>query len=197
MCCVVARTTPWAGVPPPYPWAYAGTARRRARTARKRRGIGAQARRTLGYRPARAALNRHRLGRAVARGRPHRLVGQRRGQPPLDLLDGHPLPPRVVIDLVAAERADVEVRRLGVGEVEAADGGRRRHREVLGEGGARVGLGVEEAEERDLLGVIGLGRVAGGRADAAVALADEVVVREVLLRRVAPELPADALVEPL
>ena len=58
-------------------------------------------------------------------------------------------------------------------------------------------LGVEQAEERRLLGVVGLGRVAGGGADAAVGLGDQLLGREGLVGRVAPELAADALVQPL
>ena len=48
-----------------------------------------------------------------------------------------------------------------------------------------------------LLGVVGLGGVAGRRADAAVGLGDQLLGREGLVGRVAPELAADALVQPL
>ena len=59
------------------------------------------------------------------------------------------------------------------------------------------GFGVEQAEQRRLLGVVGLRGIAGGRADAAIGFADQVVRREGLVRRVAPELPAHALVHAL
>ena len=58
-------------------------------------------------------------------------------------------------------------------------------------------LGVEQPEQRRLLGVVGLGRIAGRRADAAIGLADQLVRREALVGRVAPELVAHALVQAL
>ena len=54
-----------------------------------------------------------------------------------------------------------------------------------------VVLDVEQVPERRLLGVIGAGRVAGGRADAPVLLGDQVVVGELLVPAVAP-VAADA-----
>ena len=53
------------------------------------------------------------------------------------------------------------------------------------------------SEQRLLLGVVGLRRIARRRADAAVFLADQVLVGEGLVRRVAPELLAHALVHAL
>ena len=58
-------------------------------------------------------------------------------------------------------------------------------------------LGLEQLEQRPLLGVVRAGRVARGGPDALVALGDQVRVGERLVGRVAPELAADALVEPL
>ena len=48
-----------------------------------------------------------------------------------------------------------------------------------------------------LLGVVGLGRIAGRRADAAIVLRDQLLAGELLLRRVAPQLAAHALVHAL
>ena len=49
----------------------------------------------------------------------------------------------------------------------------------------RFGL-VEEVEERVFLRMVGLGGVAGGRADAAVLLVDQIVVTELLFNTIAP-----------
>ena len=73
-----------------------------------------------------------------------------------------------------------------MGEVQAADAGRRVHREAFGELDAGRSLGIEQLEERALLGVIGLGRIAGRRADAAVFFVDQLFVRELLARAIAP-----------
>ena len=62
------------------------------------------------------------------------------------------------------------------------------HGVALGERDAGGSLGVEQFEERALFGVVGLGRVAGGRADAAVFFLDQVVVRKLLVAAVAPGL---------
>ena len=56
---------------------------------------------------------------------------------------------------------------------------------------------VEQLPEGLLLGVLGAGGVAGRGADALVLLGDQVLVVEVLVGHVAPELGADALVQPL
>ena len=65
-----------------------------------------------------------------------------------------------------------------MGEVQAGDAGGRVHREAFGEPDARGPLGVEQVEESAFFGVVGLGRVAGGRADAAVFFGDQVFVRK-------------------
>ena len=62
---------------------------------------------------------------------------------------------------------------------------------------ARARLGLEQPEDRPLLGVVRAGRVAGRRADALVGLGDERVVVQRLVRRVAPQLAPHQLVEPL
>ena len=106
------------------------------------------------------------------------------------------LPGGVVLDLIPGEQVDGEVAGLGVGEVEAADGGGGVHGEALGEPDPGRFLDVEEVPERPLLGVVGAGGIAGGGADAAVLLVDQVVGRERLVPAVAP-VAAGLLVEHL
>ena len=54
----------------------------------------------------------------------------------------------------------------------------------------QVVLGIEQFEQRRLLGVIGLRRIARRGANALVLLEDQIVGREVLIRRITPELAA-------
>ena len=125
------------------------------------------------------------------------LVDQVRGEPALRLGERHALPGRVVGQLVATDPADPEVVAVRVPQVVAGDRGARPHRERLGQPDAGPRLRLEQVEQRRLLGVVRAGRIAGRRADALVALGDEVGVRERLVGRVAPQLAPDALVEPL
>ena len=105
----------------------------------------------------------------------HRVVVQVRPEPALDLGDAHALALGVVGDLVAVDLAEAEVARLGVGEVEPAHARAGPHGERLGDHACRCSPPRRAAPERALLGVIGAGRIAGGRADAAVLLVDELV----------------------
>ena len=96
---------------------------------------------------------------------------------------GMPFRSRVVGDLVAADPPDREVARLRVAEVEAAHARARRRRARLGETDPRP-LGVEQREQRLLLGVVGARRIAERRADAAEPLGDPLLVRQRLGGRV-------------
>ena len=58
-------------------------------------------------------------------------------------------------------------------------------------------LGVEQAEQRSLLGVVGLRRIAGRRTDAAVFFRDQIFGAQRLVRLVAPEFLAHALMQAL
>ena len=87
-----------------------------------------------------------------------------------------PLRLRVVLDLVRADALDREVLRLRMREVESADRRRRRHRERFGEIQA-LRARIEQVEQPRLLAVIGAGRIAEGRTDAAILLVDQIVVR--------------------
>jgi hypothetical protein len=111
--------------------------------------------------------------------------------------DAHPLAPGVVGELVLADPAEPEVAGLGMPEVEARHRRRREHRADLREADASPRLGIEEREDRPLLGVVRTGWIAWRRPDPLVALGDERVVVQRLIGRVAPEPPADLLVEPL
>ena len=116
-------------------------------------------------------------GHAALRSGRSRLVAQVGRQPALDLGDGHALAAGVVLDLVAADAAEVEVARLRVGEVDAAHAGGG----IMAKLSVSVmpaALGVEQVEQLALLGVVGAGGVAEGGADAAVLLVDELVVGE-------------------
>src|SRR5579859_1375028 len=125
------------------------------------------------------------------------IVSETGRQPALGLLEGLALAARVVGGLVLADAPDAEVVRVRMREVPAAHRRRGPHREALGERDARALRRAQEVEQRALLGVVGAGRVAGRGPDAAVLLRDEVVVPEPFVRGVAPQLPADALVQPL
>jgi hypothetical protein len=78
-----------------------------------------------------------------------------------------------------------------VGVVEAADRCRRHHHEAFGEFDTNALLHVQQLPERGLLGVIRTGGIARHRADALVALGDQIVVAHLLIRRVAPVIPPD------
>ena len=97
-----------------------------------------------------------------------------------------PLRCGVVLELVAPDPPEAEVGRLRMPEVVAADRGARQHRERLGQADAGPRLGVEQLEERPLLGVVRAGRVAGRRPDALVALGDEVLVGQAPRRARSP-----------
>ena len=83
-----------------------------------------------------------------------------------------------------------------MGEVEAAYAGAGPHGVGLGEFHAGFGFYFEQGPESAFFGVVGAGGVAGGGADAAVFLVDEVVGGEGFVAAVAP-LVADLLVEAL
>src|SRR5690606_36114345 len=57
-------------------------------------------------------------------------------------------------------------------------------------------LGIEQLEQRRLLGVVRAGRVAGGRADALVGFLDQLFVAQLLVGLIAPVFLAHALVQP-
>src|SRR5262249_58849854 len=78
-----------------------------------------------------------------------------------------------------------EVSGRGVCEVEPADARRGQHREVLGEAHSGRG-GIEQREQRGLLAVVGAGRVAERRSDAAIAFLPQFLLRKTLVAPVSP-----------
>src|SRR5262245_13440349 len=100
-----------------------------------------------------------------------RIVVQHRREPALRLRDAPALARRIVLDLVALDLADAEVVRVRVAEVETGHGRARPHREALGQLHADA-LATDQGEQRGLLGMIGLRRVARRRTDAAIPLLD-------------------------
>ncbi len=61
----------------------------------------------------------------------------------------------------------------------------------------RLFFGAEQVEERRLLGVVGLGRISGRGTNAAIGFADQLLVRQGLVGRIAPEFLAHELMQPL
>src|SRR5947209_409719 len=97
-----------------------------------------------------------------------RIVIEDRREPSLRLGDGPALAARIVLDLVALNLADAEIMAVGMAEIEPADGRAGPHGKALGQLDADAALGLEQVEHRRLLAVVGLGRIAGRRADSAI-----------------------------
>src|SRR5882724_265097 len=125
-----------------------------------------------------------------------RNVIQHRRQPALGLGHRHALARGIILDLVALDLADAEIETLGMGEIKPRHRRARPHCKALGQLHASRVLRIEQAEQRRLLGVIGLRGIAGRRADAGILLEDELIRDKRLVRRVAPELLAHALMHP-
>ncbi len=71
-------------------------------------------------------------------------------------------------------------------EIQAADRGRGRHGEGFRQLHPGVGPGVQQAEQGRLFRVVGLGRIAGGGADALILLFDQILNRGLFVGGVAP-----------
>ncbi|KAG1249785.1 hypothetical protein G6F68_013143 [Rhizopus microsporus] len=82
-------------------------------------------------------------------------------------------------------------------EVVAGNGRRRQHREALGQFHAGVRFGLQQVEQPALLAVLGAGRIAGRRTDAAVLLVDQGFVVQRLGVVVSPESGTHALMQAL
>ena len=122
------------------------------------------------------------------------IVGEVGREPALDLFETLSLAPSVVLDLLTPDTSDTEVTRRRVRQVDSADACRRCHGAALGELHSRA-LRTEQSEQLALLGVVRAGRVAERRPDAAVALLEQLFVRQALLGRIPG--PARALVQVL
>src|SRR5262249_30137256 len=126
-----------------------------------------------------------------------RIVIQNRCQPSLGLREGLILAPRVIFDLIAFYFPDAEIITLRMAEIEAADRGARPHRKALGHFHPDRALAAEEREHRALLGMIRLRRITGRRTDAAIALGDQLLVTQRLIRLIAPEFAPHPLMHAL
>mmetsp|Transcript_55188 Transcript_55188/g.146427 ORF Transcript_55188/g.146427 Transcript_55188/m.146427 type:complete len:1471 (+) Transcript_55188:155-4567(+) len=126
-----------------------------------------------------------------------RVVAKVGPHPLLRLLDRLALALRILHDLVLAHLADLEVGRALVGEAERRDRRGRQHGERVGQLNADLLVRLDQFPHERLLGVVGLRRVAGRRADALILGLEHVVVRQLLVGRVAPELLAHLVVQEL
>ncbi len=75
-------------------------------------------------------------------------------------------------------------------DIETGDRRTRPHGIALRQHHTRLVCRIQKAEERVLLRMIGLGRIAGRRANTGVCLSNKVLTAEALIRRIAPELLA-------
>jgi hypothetical protein len=107
----------------------------------------------------------------------HRNIVQHRRQPPLGLSHRPALAPRIILDLIPLDLANPEIIALRMAEIESRYLRPRPHRKAFRQLHAGGVLGVEQAEQRRLFGVIGLRGIAGGGADPIVFFQDEVVGR--------------------
>src|SRR5690606_25071024 len=115
--------------------------------------------------------------------------------PALRFLQRKILARSVLLHLVEPDLAHREIMRARMGEVPAAHGRRRIHRVRVRNAHASVRLRIDQFPERRLLGVIRTRGVAWSRTDTAILLADELLIGQTLLGRVAPEFAAYALVQ--
>ena len=80
------------------------------------------------------------------------------------MIDAAPL--GIIVELVAADPGDSEILAVAVAEIKAGHGRGRQHREILGQRhSARIA--AEHVEQDRLQAVVGAGRIARRRADAA------------------------------
>ncbi len=142
---------------------------------------------------------RHRFLHRAIRGRLilRRDVIEHRRQPAFGFRDRHALARGIVLDLVALDLADAEIKTLRTAKIKPGDRRAGPHRKILGQLDACGVLGVEQLEQRRLLGVIRLRGIAGRWADTLIFFQNQILGRQRLVRRVAPEFRADALVHPL
>src|SRR4051812_21303083 len=128
------------------------------------------------------------------------LVGDRslvevRPEPALGLLERHAPSPGIIFELVAADAGHAEILAVAIAEVEAGHGRSRKHREILGQRHF-AGIAAEHLEQHRLEAVVGASRVAGRGADALIFLANELLVRQMLVG-IAPETVAHFRVQNL
>ena len=102
----------------------------------------------------------------------------------------------VIFELFAVDSAHTEVLRDRMREVQTANRTRRDHGVIFRELNSGIFLRVKQIEQRSLLCVIRQSGIARRRADSTIALADQVLRRQVLTPAVPPLLPRP-LMQPL
>src|SRR5688572_5632784 len=117
-----------------------------------------------------------------------------RAQPASRSLGIDTAPLRIIRQLVLADPGNAEILAVAMAEIEAGHRRSGQHGEIVGQGDAR-GLTAEQVEQQGLEAMVRTGRIAGRRADAAVGLADQLDVAEVLGAGIAPGTFADMLVQ--
>src|SRR5262249_29782157 len=106
--------------------------------------------------------------------RSQRVIVEDRRQPFFGLLERPLLARRVVLDLIASDLADTERVAVRMAEIEAGARGPGPHRKAFRQAHADPPLAVEQTKKGRLLGMIGLRRIAGRRANAAIFFGDEI-----------------------
>ncbi len=108
-----------------------------------------------------------------------------------------PLRPRIILDLIALDLRHAEIMRLRMREIKPRNRRARPHRVTLRQLHAGAFLRVEQAEQRRLFRVIGLCGITRRGTDAAIIFGDALLVRQLLVGGVGPELAAHALMHAL
>src|SRR3546814_11534078 len=74
----------------------------------------------------------------------------------------------IFFELVASDPRDAEILAFGMPEIKAADRRGRQHRKAFGEYQPGILARGEQVEQDRLQTMVGAGRIAGGRTDAAI-----------------------------
>lgn len=121
-------------------------------------------------------------------------VIQPRPQPAFHFGESSAFALREIADLVFVQLSDGEILRFWVREKQPAHAGAGPHGKTLRQLDAGVLFDVQQIPQDGLLGVVGAGGIARGRADAAIFFPDQIFVGELLKLAEAPFL-AGALVQ--
>src|SRR5262249_52076880 len=135
-------------------------------------------------------LRRHDAGRCVY------VVIEDRREPLFRFAHAPAFSSGIIFNLITLDLADAEISALRVAEIESTNRRTGPHGEALGQFHANA-LALQQPEQRALLGVIGLRRIAGRWADAAIRFGDQLLVAEHLIAGITPKFLAHALVQML
>src|SRR5690606_38466137 len=111
--------------------------------------------------------------------------------------DGHSLSAGIILDLIPADLAHIKIRRLGMRKIQPADGGRRVHCEALGQLNTGRPLGIQKLPDERLFRVIRTGWIPRRGPDAPIFFENQLVVGQVFVGGVSPELAPNAIVKHL